>query len=67
MRAGFENLASFENHDFIRTAHGRQPVCDDEDGALFDQIVECLLDFSLGDGVDAGRGFVKNDERWVFQ
>tara|TARA_X000000950_G_scaffold234267_1_gene284115 strand:- start:216 stop:428 length:213 start_codon:yes stop_codon:yes gene_type:complete len=57
----------FHDNDIVCLTNCGQPVGDDENGALGDQMIECLLDFSLGDGVDTGSGFIEYHKGRVFQ
>ena len=51
-----------EDEDAVGMLDGAQPVSDDDRGAAFDQAVERFANHHFGLGVDAGSGFVENQE-----
>ncbi len=60
MRPLLDDAPVLDHHDPVGVDHGRQPVGDNEGGAVFEQRCQRLLDNSLGLRVDAGSGFVQD-------
>src|SRR5438132_265908 len=56
-----------EHDDQIRVPHGREPVRDDEHGAVRHQAIDRLLHQALRLGVERARRLVENQDRGVAQ
>ena len=56
-----------EHQDAIGLANGGEAVGNGKDGAILHQIVDGVLDLLLGDGVERGGGFVKDEDRRITQ
>ena len=67
MFAAFDDLSVVEDEDLVGVADGRQPVGYDKAGALLQEAVEGLLDEFLCGVVDAGGGFVEEEDGGIFQ
>lgn len=48
----FDDAPVLEDDDLIGAVDGGESVCDNEDGAIAGEGIECLLDESFGDGID---------------
>jgi hypothetical protein len=67
MRALFDN-ASFIHHNYAVTGqYRREPVRDDQRGALFHQALKRRLHQFLTFGIERGRRFVKQEKRRIAQ
>ena len=62
MRALFAQAAFVEDEDAVGVLDGAEAVRDDERGAAAEQAVERFADLEFGFGVDAGSGFVEDEE-----
>ena len=67
VRATFDDLAVFEDQDLIGAADGREAVGDDEGGAALAQIPKAFLDQRFALAVEAGGGFVEDQDARVGQ
>ena len=67
MRADLHHFAPVHHHQPVGLAQGRQAVSDGDRGAPFHQVVERLLDFLLGFGIDRRRGLVEDQDARVDQ
>src|ERR1700682_6473583 len=60
--AVFDNPSQFDNQDLIGAADGGKPVSDDEGRSSLHQVGKTLLSQLLGLRVEAGSGFVENQD-----
>ncbi len=68
MGAHFADLAFVHDDDFVGALHRREPVGDDQGCSSLDHAVERVAHAEFGFGIDAGSGFVENqDLRFVGQ
>ena len=65
MRSLFHNLTLIQDEYNISIANGAQAVGDHKGCASGQQLVECLLDQAFGARVNAGGGFVQNENARV--
>lgn len=65
--ASFGDAAMFEDEDLICVADGGEAVGDDEAGAVGEEAVEGFLNEFFGGGIDAGGGFVEDEDGRVFE
>ena len=65
MRALLDHLSVFEHDDEIGVADRREPVCDDERGAVGEQRPQCPFDRPLGADVDRRRRLVEDEDSRV--
>ena len=59
--------ASRQHHHLIRTGHGAHPVGDDEDGFVFYEPGQSLLNGSFVLHIQAGGGLVQQDDGRILQ
>jgi hypothetical protein len=62
MSSGFHNRAVIHDHDEVGGAHRAEAVGDDEGGAVFENVVETLLDGAFAFGVERAGGFVEDED-----
>ncbi len=62
MGALLDDLAVLHDQDDVGAADGREPVGDDEAGAVGPQPVHGFLDLDLGAGVDGAGGLVEDED-----
>jgi len=62
MRALLTETAFVEDEDAVSVLNGAEAMCDDQGGASTEQAVEGIANQQLGFGVDAGGGFVEDEE-----
>jgi hypothetical protein len=67
MGAAFDDFAVAQDEDEVGVADGAEAMGDDEAGAAGHEPVQGLLDETFGRGVDAGGGFVEDQDRAVFE
>ena len=67
MRAAFDDFAGFDDEDLIGAANGGEAVGDDEGGAAAHQVGEALLNQGFGFGIEAGGGFVEDQDARIGQ
>ena len=67
MVAAFDDAAGFDDQDLFGAANGRESMGDDERGAAAHQVAQPFLDQGLGFGIEAGRGFVENQDARIGQ
>ncbi len=67
VRALLDDLARLHHQDAVAGEHGRQPVRDDEGGAVLHQPLERGLYQRLALGVERGRRLVEQEERRLAQ
>ena len=60
--AHFADLAFVHDDDLVGTLHGRKAVGDDQRCASLDHAVERVAHAEFGFGIDAGSGFVENQD-----
>ena len=65
--AGLDDAALLEHDDLIGAPDGGEAVGNHEHRAALHEALERELDFAFGDGIDAGSGFVEDDEGRVLQ
>ena len=65
--ANFDNPATIHDDQSVGFAQRAQAVGDGNCGAALDQIVERLLDFLLGLGIDGRSGFIEDQDARVDQ
>ena len=61
----FDDMAMIHDDDTVGVSHGREAVGDDDDGFVFEETIDLVEDFVLGDGVDGGGGLVEDSHRSV--
>ena len=57
-----DDRAFFHHHDAVGGFDGGQPVRDQDAGGMFQDQVQRLLDLPFGERVDAGGGFVQDED-----
>src|SRR5438105_1299490 len=57
-----DDRAFVHDDDQIGVAHGREPVRDDEGGAVFEYLIEILLNGALRFGIERGGRFVEDED-----
>src|SRR6516165_6787652 len=62
MGAVLNEAARVDSHDPVGTAHGRQPMRDDEDGAALGDFLHILLDDSLALVIKRARCFIEDQD-----
>ena len=62
MSAAFDDAAGFDDQNLIGAADGGEAMRDDERGAAAHQVREAFLDHGFGFGIEAGGGFVENQD-----
>ena len=67
MGAALDDAAGFDDEDLIGAADGGEAVGDDEGGAAAHQVRKAFLNEGFGFGVEAGGGFVENQDARVGQ
>lgn len=65
MGAAFDDLAVFHDEDLVGAADGGEAMGDDEGGAAAHEVGETFLDHGFGFGVEAGGGFVEDEDAGV--
>ncbi len=65
--AALEDAAFLQDEDEVGVADGGEAVRDDEGGAAGEEALERLLDEELGVRVDAGGGFIEDEDGRIFQ
>ena len=63
MRAALDDDALIEHQNLVGADDGREPVGDDQSGAVFRDAVERILNIALGVAVERGRGLVEKEDR----
>src|SRR5262245_35191867 len=63
MRALLDDLAMIEHDDVVGMNHGREPMRDDEAGAVLGHALERVLDLLLGMRVERGGRLVEHQDR----
>src|SRR5215471_8285819 len=61
VRTALDDAACFDNQDLVGAANGGKAVRDDKRGASAHQVLQAFLNQRLGFGVEAGSGFVKDE------
>lgn len=67
MRPRRQNPSILQHHDLVRILDGRGAVRDDERGAALHQLVQRVLDFAFGVGVQRGCGLVQDKDARVLE
>ena len=67
MAATFDDAALFEHQNLVGADHGGQPVGDDQGRAVLGDLVQALLDFALGLGVERRGRLVEHQDRRTFE
>jgi len=67
MRALFDNASFIHHNDAVTGQYRREPVGDDQRGAVFHQALKCRLHQFLTFGIERGRRFVKQEKRCIAQ
>src|ERR1700722_14623605 len=62
MIAAFDDAAGFDDQNLVGATHGGEAVGDDEGGAAAHQVAQTFLDERFGFGVQAGSGFIENQD-----
>jgi hypothetical protein len=62
VRALFAEAAFVEDEDTVGVLNGAEAMRDDERGSAAEQAVEGVADLQLSLGIDAGGGFVQDEE-----
>ncbi len=62
VRADLAHLALMHHDDLVGALHGTEAVGDDDRGAAFHHAAERIADAELGLGIDAGGGFVEDED-----
>src|SRR4029077_6180409 len=57
--------AGLDDQNLIGAPDGGETVSDDEGGAAAHQVAQPLLNERLGLGIEAGGGFVENEDAWI--
>ena len=65
--AAFDDLAAVDDEDLVGGEDGGEAVSDGEGGATGGEPSEGVLDEAFGAGVEGGRGFVEDQDAWVFE
>src|ERR1051325_11077982 len=65
VRAALDDLAGFEHENLIGAADGREPMRDDERRAARPQPAQAVLNHLLALAVEAGGGFIQNEDARV--
>jgi hypothetical protein len=65
--AAFHDATLLEDEDAAGIADGGQPMRDDEGGTPLHHLVERRVHLHLGHGIERACGFVKNEDRRIFQ
>src|SRR2546423_14221015 len=60
MSAAFHNASGLHHQDLVGLAHGGKTMRNYKRGAAFHQVLETLLNEGLRFGVEAGGGFIEN-------
>ena len=63
MRAALDDHALIEHQDLVGADDGREPMGDDERGAVLRHAVERILDVPLGVAVERGGRLVEQQDR----
>ena len=63
MIALLEDDALVQYNNAVCRLYGREPMGDEDTSRLFEDEVQRCLDLLLGEGVDAGGGFIQNKNR----
>ena len=61
------NDTALHHEDAVCLEDGREPVGDDDAGATHHELLECLLNGVLGDGVERTSRLVENEDSWLPQ
>ena len=64
--AHFNNSASFDDGNRVRLAHGGKPMGHDDASSPCQKMVQSKLDLLFCCGIDAGGGFIKNQNGRIF-
>ena len=67
MRALLYDAAFVHDHDIVGFFDGREPVGDDDGGAVLHQVFQCRLNQPLGFVVQRAGGLIQNQNRRVSQ
>src|SRR5690606_7317829 len=67
MRAALDDAAVIDHDNLVGIDDRREPVRDDERGAVARDSVESDLDLPLGVAVEGGGRLVEDEDRWPFQ
>src|SRR5690242_10580473 len=67
VRAAFDDLPFVHDDDAIRMFDGGQAMRNHERGAIALEIVDCILNASLGFGIERRHGFVEHQHRRVLE
>ena len=62
MIAAFDDAAGFDDQNLVGATDGGEAVGDDEGGAAAHQVAQTFLNERFGFGVEAGSGFVENQD-----
>ena len=62
MGACFPNLAVMHDDDSVGVLNGREAVGDDDGGPALHEFADGVLDEGFGFGIDAGGGFVEDED-----
>ena len=65
--SAFNDPAVFEDEDLVGVADRGEAVSDDEAGALDHEAVEGFLDEAFRLGIDAGGGFIEDEDGGIFE
>ena len=63
--AAFYHAPGFDHQNLIGAADGGKAMRNHESSAAAHQVAETLLDQRLGFGIEAGSGFVENQDAWI--
>lgn len=62
----FNSTAVAQHNNAVGITDGREAMSDDNGGTIFEQNIQTFLYLSLGERIDAGSGFIKDDNRGIF-
>ena len=63
--ASFDDVALLEHNDAVSVFHGGEAVGNDDGRAVGHDEVEGFLNLFLGKGINAGGGFVEDEDGWL--
>ena len=67
VRADIDNSAGIHDDNSIRSQHRGEPVCNDDRGSIFHQLLQGFLDELFTFGIERARGFIEEQDRRVLE
>lgn len=67
VRAALDDAATFQDEDTIGAANRGEAVGNDQNGAVFHDAIEGLLDESFGFGIEGGGGFIEDENTGIMK